>query len=99
MSVLDDISSETKHLTLKPNIGGKILAKQFYEADLVMMPSRTEGFSLAALEALSAGLPVLVSHNSGIGKSLKKVPNGSYTLIANVRPPNVCDTGTLLKEG
>ena len=62
------------------------LAKQFYEADLVMMPSRTEGFGLAALEALSAGLPVLVSGNSGIGKALKKVPNGSYCVVNSVDP-------------
>ena len=62
------------------------LAKQFCEADLVMMPSRTEGFGLAALEALSAGLPVLVSGNSGIGKALKKVPNGSYCVVNSVDP-------------
>ena len=57
------------------------LVKQFYEADLVIMPSRTEAFGLAALEALSAGLPVLVSENSGIGKALKKVLNGSYFVV------------------
>ena len=62
------------------------LAKQFYEADLVMMPSRTEGFGLAALEALSAGLPVLVSDNSGIGKALKKVCNGSCCVVDSEDP-------------
>ena len=62
------------------------LAKQFCEADLVMMPSRTEGFGLAALEALSAGLPVLVSGNSGIGKVLKKVPTGSYCVVNSEKP-------------
>ena len=64
----------------------KQLAKQFYEADLVIMPSRSEGFGLAALEALSAGLPVLVSGNSGIGKALKKVPNGSNCVIRSEDP-------------
>ena len=62
------------------------LAKQFYEADLVVMPSRTEGFGLAALEALSAGLPVLVSGNSGIGKALKKVRNGSCCVVNSEKP-------------
>ena len=38
------------------------------EVDLAIMPSRTEGFGLTALEALSAGLPILVSNNSGFGK-------------------------------
>ena len=57
------------------------LVKEFYEADLVIMPSRAEGFGLAALEALSAGLPVLVSGNSGIGKALEKVQNGSNSVV------------------
>ena len=42
--------------------------KLFCEVDLAIMPSRTEGFGLTALEALSAGLPILVSNNSGFGK-------------------------------
>ena len=62
------------------------LAKQFYEADLAMMPSKTEGFGLVALEALSAGLPVLVSGNSGVGKALKKVPYGSYFVVNSEEP-------------
>ena len=62
------------------------LARQFYEADLVMIPSRTEGFGLAALEALSAGLPVLISGNSGIAKALKKVPTGSYCVVNSENP-------------
>ena len=62
------------------------LAEEFCQADLVIMPSRTEGFGLAALEALSAGLPVLVSGNSGIGKALKRVPYGSNCLVNNEDP-------------
>ena len=57
------------------------LVNEFYAADLVIMPSRTEGFGVAALEALSAGLPVLVSGNTGIGKALKKVTYGSYSVV------------------
>ena len=62
------------------------LAEEFCQADLVIMPSRTEGFGLAALEALSAGLPVLVSGNSGIGKALKEVPCGSNCVVNNEDP-------------
>ena len=42
----------------------------FQEVDLVIMPSRTEGFGLTGFEAMSAGLPVLVSRNSGFGEAL-----------------------------
>ena len=62
------------------------LAEEFCQADLVIMPSKTEGFGLAALEALSAGLPVLVSDNSGIAKALKKVLCGSNCVVNNEDP-------------
>jgi len=39
------------------------LVRQFCQTDILIMPSRTEGFGLTALESLSAGLPVLVSRN------------------------------------
>jgi len=51
------------------------------EVDLAIMPSRTEGFGLTGLEALSAGLPILVSGNSGFGVALSKVSFGSYVVI------------------
>ena len=53
----------------------------FSEVDLAIMPSRTEGFGLVALEAMSAFLPVLVSANSGFGEALSKVPFGSQCVI------------------
>ena len=46
----------------------------FCEVDLAIMTSKTEGFGLIALEALSAGLPILVSGNSGFAKALKNLP-------------------------
>ena len=41
-------------------------------SNLVITPSRTEGFGLTALEALSAGVPFLVSQNSGFGEALQE---------------------------
>ena len=68
------------------NESGKKLADLFCEVDLAVMPSRTEGFGLAALEALSAGLPVLVSGNSGFGEALKKVPFASSCVVQSEDP-------------
>ena len=62
------------------------LAQLFCEVDLAIMPSGTEGFGLAALEALSAGLPVLVSGNSGLGEALQEVPNGSNCVVESEDP-------------
>ena len=62
------------------------LARLFCEVDLAIMPSRTEGFGLTALEALSAGLPVLVSGNSGLGEALKGVVYGSQCVVDSEDP-------------
>ena len=60
----------------------------FQEVDLVVMSSRTEGFGLTGLEALSAGLPVLVSHNSGFGEALSSVRFGSSFVVNSEDPAN-----------
>ena len=62
------------------------LADQFCEADLAIMPSKSEGFGLPALEALSAGLPVLVSGNSGLGEALTNVTHGSNCVVDSDDP-------------
>ena len=62
------------------------LAKLFCEMDLVLMPSRTEGFGLTALEAMSGGLPILVSSNSGFGEALKQVLFGNHFVVDSEDP-------------
>ena len=62
------------------------LKKLFCEVDLVIMPSRTEGFGLTALEALSAGLPILVSGNSGFGDTLRTLPLGKPFVVDSADP-------------
>ena len=64
----------------------EVLTDLFCEVDLAIMPSRTEGFGITALEALSAGLPVLVSGNSGLGEALKEVPLGSQSVVDSEDP-------------
>ena len=62
------------------------LKQLFCEVDLVLIPSRTEEFALTGLKALSAGLPVLVSRNSGFGEALLSLPFGSYYVIDSEDP-------------
>ena len=62
------------------------LADLFYGVDLAIMPSRTESFGITALGALSAGLPVLVSDNSGLGEALKNLPFGSQSVVYSDDP-------------
>ena len=74
------------------------LADLFCEVDLAIMPSRTEGFGLAALEALSAGLPVLVSGNSGFGEALKKVPFASSCVVQSEDPKDWANAIKAVRE-
>ena len=55
-------------------------------SNLVIIPSRTEGFGLTALEALSAGIPFLVSQNSGFGEALQEIPRGSAFIVDSEDP-------------
>ena len=55
------------------------------QVDLAVMSS-LEGFILTRLEAMSAGLPVLVSRNSGFGEALSRVAFGSAFVIESEDP-------------
>ena len=74
------------HLKVRSYTEQEALKDLFCEVDLVLMLSRTEGFGLTGLEALSAGLPVLVSKNSGFGAALHSVPGGSLFVIDHEDP-------------
>ena len=56
------------------------------EADIAIMPSKSEGFGLVALEALSAGLPILVGSRSGFAKALENVLHGNACIVNSDDP-------------
>ena len=56
------------------------------EVDLAIMPSRSEGFGLVALEALSAGLPILVGSKSGFARALENIPYGKPWIVDSDDP-------------
>lgn len=47
------------------------LKEDLRRASLLLMPSRKEGFGLVGVEAITAGTPVLVSEQSGLGRLLQ----------------------------
>ena len=81
-----DFGIPGKRLRVRGYMEQEDLKRLFCEVDLVLMPSRTEGFGLTSLKALSAGLPVLVSKNSGFGEALSRVPFGSFFVIDSEDP-------------
>ena len=83
---LVDFGIPEKRLRVRGYVEREALKQLFYEVDLVLMPSRTEGFGLTGLEVLSAGLPVIVSKNSGFGEALGRVPFGSFFVVDSEDP-------------
>ena len=51
------------------------LAQLFSKVDLVLMPSGTGAFGLTALEALSVGVPILITYCSGLAEALERFLN------------------------
>ena len=56
------------------------------EVDLAIMPSKSEGFGLVSLEALSAGLPILVGSKSGFAKTLENIRFGKSCIVDSEDP-------------
>jgi glycosyltransferase involved in cell wall biosynthesis len=65
-----------------PNLNGHLI-----HADLFVLPSRTEGFSNALLEAMSYEIPCIATRVGGNGEMLggegKKIPFGEYIVADN----------------
>ncbi|XP_078700657.1 uncharacterized protein LOC144927212 [Branchiostoma floridae x Branchiostoma belcheri] len=57
--------------TLLPYGTQEDIAQDMQQAHLVLMPSRAEPFGLIGLEAIAAGIPVLISDKSGLADMIK----------------------------
>lgn len=65
---------------------GKEKLRKYHESDLFLFPSEKEGFVLVVLEAMAAGLPLLVPDALGFPEA---VENGKNGYLAN--PDNIGD--------
>jgi len=77
--------------------------KHLMKADIFVFSSLTEGFSLSCLEALSCGLPVLCSNNSGVNDLIANGVNGftfEYEDISSLKNYiiSLADNKNLLSE-
>ena len=80
---------DEKQLTVREFVKSREKMKDlFCEVDMVIMPSKSEGFGLVALEAMSAGLPILVGSNSGFARAIEDIPFGSYSVVDSEDPSN-----------
>ena len=78
---------DKKQLTVREFVKSRERMKElFCEVDMVIMPSKSEGFGLVALEALPAGFPILVGRNSGFARAIEDIPLGLYSIVDSEDP-------------
>ncbi len=82
-----------EYLKLAEDLGIKIILPDefvkdvkpyLWASDVFVMPSRSEGFSIALLEALSSGLPVIVSDIGPFTEFIKHEYNGLISKVDDV---------------
>jgi glycosyltransferase involved in cell wall biosynthesis len=64
-----------------PYLGHNLLAKRLQEADLFILPSLEEGLVRTAIQAMSCGLPVILTPNTGASDYVEEGVNGSIVPI------------------
>ncbi|XP_022796730.1 uncharacterized protein LOC111335135 isoform X1 [Stylophora pistillata] len=82
----DETDIARNQLTIRGYCGYEEMEEMFSEADVIVVPSRTEGFGLIALEAISAAVPVLISVECGIAKALEEVDGGMSVVVDSESP-------------
>lgn len=79
---LSELQALVKSLKISENVKftgflqGEAKAQALVEADVFVLPSYHENFSLAAAEAMAAGLPVIVSDQVGIAREISEAAAG-----------------------
>ncbi|HWQ28386.1 MAG TPA: glycosyltransferase family 4 protein, partial [Dehalococcoidia bacterium] len=64
---------------------GELLAAEFRDADVFVLPSVEDGFGLAAVEAMAAGLPAVVSSHAGCADLIDDGRNGFVVAARDAR--------------
>ena len=82
------IQSEKLHIQRSVEFPGPLFGKaklnRYHEADLFLFPSEKEGFVLVVLEAMAAGLPMLVPNAMGFREAVEDEKNGYLADIGNI---------------
>jgi len=70
------ISYNLKNVSFLPPLNQQKLQKFYNKIDILVMPSVSDGFGLVVIEAMSCGIPVIVSDQCGAAEIVKDGSNG-----------------------
>jgi glycosyltransferase involved in cell wall biosynthesis len=63
-------------VTMPGRVGRDQLRERYWDSDIYLTPARLEAFGIAALEARTAGLPVVARKDTGVGDFVVDGVNG-----------------------
>ena len=61
------------------------MAKLYQQADVFAFPSIDNGFGMAVVEAMAAGLPVIITENVGVADGINNGKEGFIVPIRNIK--------------
>ncbi|MDY5969777.1 MAG: glycosyltransferase family 4 protein [Bacteroidales bacterium] len=70
------LSIPPRHISWLGTLPHEKLPEQYARMDMAWMPSRSEGFGLSALEAMSQGVPIVASHIGGLSEIIRDAKDG-----------------------
>ena len=65
-----------KYVKMEDDIDTELLTRYYLESDVIVLPSRIEGWGLSLMEGMAAGKPVIASRVGGIPELVKDGFNG-----------------------
>ncbi len=84
-----------KAATFTGNLTGNERLEAFSVSYMFVLPSHSENFSMAAIEAMAAGIPVIVSDNVGINREISRNRAG---LVVKCEPAQIAENMIKLLE-
>jgi glycosyltransferase involved in cell wall biosynthesis len=90
---LRNVASGSDNVKFLGYLGGKELVEKYLESDVFILPSIWEGLPVSLLEAMAAGLPVIVTDVGGISGICL---NGENALVVN--PGNPEELASAMKK-
>ncbi|HEX2055428.1 MAG TPA: glycosyltransferase family 4 protein [Nitrospiraceae bacterium] len=73
-----------EHVTFMGYVPREQMPQVYHAADIFALPSQQEGMSIALLEAMASGLPVIVTPTGGTDELVTKAANGDIVPWADV---------------
>ena len=88
-----ELDKDSPHMTFRSPVDGHEKEALFKQSDIFILPSYSEGFPLSVLEAMSYGLPLIVTPVGALPEVLKEGENCFF-----VKPGSVSDLTRALTQ-